>query len=189
MRHAVVAAAAAAAALAFTASAFAHAGLSPAVAKTKADQELTLTAPTEEEGVTTTAVELTAPEGLTIFSFEDSPGWKREETTQGSGEAKVIKQVTWSGGNVPTGRLAVFRFIGNLDSDKSYAVHVRQTYSNGEVVDWTGPEGSDTPAPVIEGVSSFDGSSSTLTVVALIVGGIGVLLGLVGLTTKGRPIA
>jgi uncharacterized protein YcnI len=189
MRQAVVAAATAVAALAFTTSAFAHAGLSPAVAKAKADQEFTLTVPTEKEGVTTTAVELTAPDGLSIFSFEDSPGWKREETTQGSGEAKVIEQVTWSGGNVPTEHLAVFRFVGSIESAKSYAVHVRQTYSNGEVVDWSGPEDSDTPAPVIEGVSSFGGSSSTLTIVALVVGGIGVLLGIVGLTTKGRPIA
>ena len=189
MRQAVVAATTAVATLTFAAGAYAHAGLSPAVAKAKASQEFTLTVPTEKEGVTTTAVELTAPDGLSIFSFEDSPGWKREETTQGSGEAKVIKQVTWSGGSVPTEHLAVFRFVGSLDSAKSYAVHVRQTYSNGEVVDWTGSESSDTPAPVIEGVSSFGGSSSTLTIVALIVGGIGVLLAIVGLATRGRPVA
>lgn len=189
MRHAVVAAATAVASLAFAASAFAHADLSPAVAKTKAGQEFTLTVPTEKEGVTTTTIELTAPDGLSIFLFEDSPGWKREDTTQGSGEAKVIKQVTWSGGHVPTEHLAVFRFVGSLDSAKSYAVRVRQTYSNGEVVDWAGPEGSDTAAPVVEGVSSFGGSSSPLTIVALIVGGTGVLLGIVGLTTKGRPLA
>jgi uncharacterized protein YcnI len=188
MRHTVAAAAMAVAALTFAAGAYAHAGLSPAVAKTKAGQEFTLTVPTEKEGVTTTAVELTAPGGLSIFSFEDSPGWKREQVTQGSGEAKVIKQVTWSGGHVPTEHLAVFRFVGSLDSAKSYAVHVRQTYSNGEVVDWTGPEDSDTPAPVIEGVSSFGGSSSTLTIVALIVGAVGMLLGIVGLATKGRPL-
>jgi hypothetical protein len=56
-------------------------------------------------------------------------------------------------------------------------------------VDWTGSESSDTPAPTIEAVSSFGGSGSTLTIVALIVGGIGVLLGIVGLATKGRPLA
>lgn len=189
MRQALVAVLAAVAALAFAAGAFAHAGLSPAVAKTKADQEFTLTVPTEKEGVTTTAVELTAPDGFSIFSFEDSAGWKRGEVTQGSGEARVIKQVKWTGGHVPTEHLAVFRFVGSLDSAKSYVVHVRQTYSNGEVVDWSGPESSDTPAPVIEAVSSFGGSSSALTIVALIVGGIGVLLGIVVLATKGRPVA
>jgi uncharacterized protein YcnI len=190
MRQAIAAACASVTALVFASGAFAHAGLSPAVAKTKASQEFTLTVPTEKEGVTTTAIELTAPDGFSIFSFEDSPGWKREEETQGSGESKVIKQVTWSGGAVPTEHLAVFRFMASPDSAKSYAVHVRQTYSNGDVVDWSGPESSDTPAPVVEAVSSFGGdSSSTLTIVALVVGGIGVLLAIVGLATRGRPLA
>jgi uncharacterized protein YcnI len=190
MRYAFVAALTAGLALAFTAGAYAHAGLSPAAAKMKAGQEFTLTVPTEKEGVTTTTVELTAPDGFSIFSFEDSPGWKRTEVATGSGEERKITKVTWSGGRVPTEHLAVFRFVGSLDAAKSYPAKVRQTYSNGEVVDWSGPESSDTPAPVVEGVSSFGGdSSSTLTIVALIVGGIGVLLGIVGLATRGRPLA
>jgi uncharacterized protein YcnI len=190
MSKAPVATVVAVAALAFTASAYGHAGMSPAVAKTTAGQEFTLTVPTEKEGVTTTTIELTPPDGFSIFSFEDSPGWKRVEAATGSGEERKITKVTWSGGHVPTEHLAVFRFVGSLDSAKSYAVKVRQTYSNGEIVDWSGPESSDTPAPVVEGVSSFGGdSSSTLTIVALIVGGIGVLLGIVGLTTRGRPLA
>jgi len=65
---------------------------------------------------------------------------------------------------------------------------VRQTYSNGKVVDWSGAESSDTPAPRVEAVSSFGGSSSTLTIVALVVGAIGVLLGIVALATRGRPL-
>jgi uncharacterized protein YcnI len=190
MSNVWTAAAAGALALVFAGAAFAHAGISPGVVKAKAGQEFALTVPTEEEGVTTTEVELTAPDGFSIFSFEDSPGWKREEVTQGSGEEKTIRQVTWSGGSVPTEHLAVFRFVGSVDSAKDYTVKVRQTYSNGKIVDWSGPASSDTPAPVVEAVSSFGGdSSSTLTIVALIVGGIGVLLGIAGLTTKGRPLA
>ena len=190
MRRALTAAAVAAMALVFTGAAFAHAGLSPGVVKTKVGQEFTLTVPTEEEGTTTTTVELTPPHGFSIFGFEDSPGWKREEVTQGSGEERTIRKVTWSGGNVPTEHYAVLRFIGSVDSAKDYAVAVRQTYANGKVVDWSGPEASDTPAPTIEGVSSFGGgSSSTLSIVALIVAGIGALLAIVGLTTKGRPLA
>jgi hypothetical protein len=91
---------------------------------------------------------------------------------------------------VPTDEDAVFRFNGSLDSSKNYTFNVRQTYSNGQVVDWTGPESSDSPAPVVDGVSSFGGgSSSTLTIVALIVGGIGALLGILGLVTRDRPLA
>jgi hypothetical protein len=90
---------------------------------------------------------------------------------------------------VPTDEDAVFRFNGSLDSSKNYTFAVRQTYSSGKVVDWSGPESSDTPAPTVEGVSSFSGSNSTLSVLAVILGAAGVLLGLVALLAKGRPLA
>jgi uncharacterized protein YcnI len=189
LRQALVAATAAALALVLADAAFAHAIMSPPVAKAKVAQQFTLSVPTEEEGATTTTIELTVPSGFSIDSFEAEPGWTRAEQATGSGEEKTIQQVTWSGGKVPTDEDAVFRFNGSMDSSKTYTFKVRQTYSNGKVVDWTGSESSDTPAPTIEAVSSFGGSSSTLTIVALIVGGIGVLLGIVGLATKGRPVA
>jgi uncharacterized protein YcnI len=189
LRQALVAAAAAALALALADAAFAHAIMSPPVAKAKVLQQFTLSVPTEEAGATTTTIELTVPSGFSIDSFEAEPGWTRAEQATGSGEQKTIQQVTWSGGKVPTDEDSVFRFNGSMNSSKTYTFKVRQTYSNGKVVDWTGSESSDTPAPTIEAVSSFGGSGSTLTIVALIVGGIGVLLGIVGLTTKGRPLA
>jgi uncharacterized protein YcnI len=190
MRIALLAVAATAVALVLAGTASAHAIVSPPVAKSKVSQQFTLSVPTEEEGATTTEVELTVPDGLAIDSFEPSPGWKREEQATGSGEERVIRKVTWTGGKVPTDEDAVFHFNGSLDSSNNYTVPVRQTYSNGKVADWSGPESSDTPAPRIEGVSSLGGgSSSTLAIVALIVGGIGVLLGILGLATKGRPLA
>jgi len=190
MRKPLVAAAAAGFALVFADAAFAHAIVSPPVAKTKVLQQFTLSVPTEEEGATTTTIELTLPSGFSIDSFEPEPGWKRTEQATGSGEEKTIQKVTWSGGSVPTDEDSVFRFNGSLDSTKTYTFKVRQTYSNGKIVDWTGSESSDTPAPVVDGVSDLGGgSSSTLTIVALIVGAIGVLLGILGLATRGRPLA
>jgi len=188
LRQALVAAAAAALALALADAASAHAIIGPPVAKAKVAQQFTLSVPTEEEGATTTTIELTVPSGFSIDSFEAEPGWKRTEQATGSGETKTIQQVTWSGGKVPTDEDSVFRFNGSMNSSKTYTFKVRQTYSNGKVVDWTGSESSDTPAPTIEAVSSFGGSSSTLTIVALVVGGIGVLLGIAGLATRGRPL-
>jgi uncharacterized protein YcnI len=189
LRQALVAAAAAALALALADAAYAHAIMSPPVAKAKVLQQFTLSVPTEEAGATTTTIELTVPSGFSIDSFEAEPGWKRTEQATGSGDTKTIQQVTWSGGKVPTDEDSVFRFNGRTDSSKTYTFKVRQTYSSGKVVDWTGSASSDTPAPTIQAVSSFGGSSSTLTIVALIVGGIGVLLGIVGLATRGRPVA
>ncbi len=190
MRTALLAAAAAAVTLVFASPAFGHAILSPPVAKAKVAQQFTLSVPTEEEGATTTEIELTVPDGLSIDSFEPAPGWSRSEEASGSGEERVIRKVTWSGGKVPTDEDAVFRFNGSLDSEKMIEAAVRQTYSNGKVVDWSGSESSDTPAPRIEGVSSLGGgSSSTLSIIALIVAGIAVVLAVVGLVTKGRPVA
>jgi uncharacterized protein YcnI len=189
MRLALAAASAAALTLVYAGAASAHAILSPPVAKAKVLQVFTLSVPTEEEGATTNEIELTVPTGLSIDSFAPSPGWKRTEQSTGSGEQTVIQKVTWTGGKVPTDEDSVFQFNGTLLSSGTIVAPVRQTYSNGKVVDWTGPESSDTPAPRIEGVSSLGGgSTSTLTIVALIVGAIGVVLGIVGLTTKGRPL-
>ena len=190
MRFALAAAGAAALTLVLASVASAHAIMSPPVAKSKVLQQFTLSVPTEEEGATTTEIELTVPDGFSIDSFEPSPGWKRTEAATGSGEGRVIQQVTWSGGKVPTDEDAVFRFNGSLSSSKTYTFKVRQTYSSGKVVDWSGSESSDTPSPTIEAVSDLGGggSSSTLTIVALVVGGIGVLLGIVGLATRGRPL-
>ena len=176
--------------LVFGATASAHAIMSPPVAKAKVLQQFTLSVPTEEEGATTTKIEMTVPSGFAIDSFEAEPGWKRSEQATGSGEEKTIQKVTWTGGKVPTDEDAVFRFNASVDSSKKYTVKVRQAYSNGKIVDWTGSESSDTPAPLVDGVSSLGGGgTTTLTIVALIVGGVGVLLGIAGLATRGRPLA
>jgi uncharacterized protein YcnI len=181
MRKAVVMAAATAGALVLVPGAFGHAIISPPVAKAKVLQQFTLSVPTEKEGVTTRYVELFVPPGFEIDSFEPSPGWTRSE------EAKSI---IWAGGHVPTDEDAVFHFNAHIDSSKTYRFRVRQGYSNGEIVDWSGPESSDTPAPLVEGVSSFGdgGGTSTLAIVALIVAAVAVLLGIAGLATRGRPL-
>jgi hypothetical protein len=58
------------------------------------------------------------------------------------------------------------------------------------VVEWAGPEGSEQPAAFVEGVSSLGGGgTTTLPIVALIIGAVGVLLGIAGLATRGRPLA
>src|SRR5262249_36603620 len=167
MKFVLAAAAAAATMLVFAGAASAHAILSPPVAKTKGLQVFTLSVPTEEEGETTNEIELTVPDGLSIDSFAPSTGWKRTVQASGSGEEAVVQKVTWTGGKVPTGEDSVFQFNGTLTSDKTIVAPVRQTYSSGKVVDWTGPEDSDTPAPRIEGVSSLRATSTpTPTILA-----------------------
>jgi uncharacterized protein YcnI len=173
-------------ALVLAASAFAHAEVSPAVALTKHGQLFTLAVPTEKEKATTTKVELTPPDGFSIDSFVPSSGWMRDVKSTGSGEETRIQQVTWSGGDTPTEEDAVFQFLASADSAKTYSFKVRQTYSDGSVVDWSGPESSDAPAPQVEFKSSLGGGgSSTLAIVALVVGVLALVVAFIGLFAGG----
>ena len=82
--------------------------------------------------------------GFGIDSFVPSPGWKRKRRSRpGAGENAVIQKVTWTGGSVPTGEDSLFSFLAQPSAAKTYTFGVRQTYSDGSVVDWTGPESSD----------------------------------------------
>jgi len=182
---------AAVAALLAAASAAAHAHVSPPFAVAKQSEVFTLAVPTEKEDATTTKVVLTIPDGFGIDSFVDAPGWKRSVQQTGSGEEAVIKTVTWTGGNVPTGEATGFQFLALPASSKTYEFAVEQTYSDGSVVNWSGPESSDTPSPVVEAKSSFGGGgSSTLAIVALVVGAVGVVLGGIALLGRtGRQLA
>ena len=190
--RALVGAAVAAVGLTVVSSAWAHAEISPPETKSKTLQLFTLAVPTEKEGLTTTKIEMTPPSGFGIDSFVPTTGWKRQLQQTGSGENAVIQKVTWTGGKVPTEEDSVFQFLASPDSNKTYTFAVRQTYSDGSVVDWSGPESSDTPAPRIEAKSSLGGGgSSTLAIIALVVAGIAVLLAGIGLATRGgsRPVA
>jgi uncharacterized protein YcnI len=156
--------------LVLAAVASAHAIMSPTVAKAKALQQFTLSVPTEKEGLTTTKVELTVPSTFAIDSFEPPPaGWTQKTQSTGSGEDTVVQKVTWTGGHTPTGQDSVFRFNASVPKAGTVTFAVRQTYSDGSVVDWTGPESSDTPAPTVETLDSFGGGgTSTIEIVALV---------------------
>lgn len=164
-------------------TAAAHAVVYPTTVESKAGSIFSLTVPTEKEDARTTGVELTIPSGLQVFSFEAAPGWRRAVQSTGEGESAVVQKVTWTGGSVPAGEMAVFRFTALPKSDATYAFRVRQTYSDGSVADWSGPEDADEPAPRVEAVADLTGGgdSSTLGIVALVVGGLGLLVGIAAL--------
>jgi uncharacterized protein YcnI len=178
-------------ALTITASASAHAELSPKVALAKELQLFTLAVPTEKENATTTTVELTPPKGFAIDSFVPAVGWKRTVQQTGSGEEAQITKVTWTGGSVPTDEDASFSFLASTGGSGSYTFDVKQTYSDGSIVEWSGPKSSESPAPVLEAVSSFGGGgTSTLTWVALALAAVGIVLGATGLLARsGRELS
>jgi uncharacterized protein YcnI len=176
-------------ALVVAAGASAHAIMSPAVVKAENTlQQFTLSVPTEEANAITTKIELTVPSSFAIDSFEPPPApWKMVTKSTGSGDSTVFQQVTWTGGRTPTGLDSVFRFNGSIAKPGTVMLTVRQTYSDGKVVEWNQPsEASDTPAPRVEAVSSFGGGgTSTIEIVALVLAIAALVIAVIGLLGGG----
>ena len=181
--------------LALPAAALGHAEVSPKVSLSGQLQLYSLTVPTERSGASTTRVVLTLPSGFAIDSFVPSPGWRRVLQQSGSGDNAVVEKVTWTGGHVPTGEDSLFQFLAQPARAGTYTFTVQQTYSDGSVVDWSGPESADAPAPRIDVVSSVGGGDTPLlSIIAVILGalalaGAGLALASGRSGGGGRPLA
>ncbi len=185
---------AAALALVIPAVASAHARVSPPVSVAGKLQLYSLAVPTEKSGLTTSKIVMTVPSGFGIDSFVPPPaGWHQQVQQTGSGDGAVITKVTWTGGNTPTGEDSLFQFLAQPASATTYTFQVEQTYSDGSIVNWAGPESSAAPAPTIEAKASLGGGGvSVLTIIALAIGALGLLAGgfaLVGGGSRERPLA
>ena len=183
-------------ALILPAVAAAHARVSPAVSLSGKLQLYSLAVPTEKNNLTTSKIVMTVPDGFGIDSFAPPPpGWTQSIQQSGSGNNAVITKVTWTGGKTPTGEDSLFQFLEQPASSKTYTFLVEQTYSDGSIVNWAGPESSDAPAPTIEAQSSLGGGSSVsaLAIIALVVGLLGLGAGgfalVSGSSGKQRPLA
>jgi uncharacterized protein YcnI len=155
-------------------------------------QLYSLAVPTEKAGVTTSKIVLTVPAGFGIDSFAPPPtGWTEQIQQTGSGDNAVITRVTWTGGHTPTGEDSLFQFLAQPASSGTYTFEVVQTYSDGSIVDWSGPESSASPAPSIDVAASLGGGgTSALAIIALIVGLLGLAAGGFALVERsGRPLA
>jgi uncharacterized protein YcnI len=164
--------------LSLPAIASAHARVSPAVSLANKLQLYSLAVPTEKSGLTTTKLVMTVPAGFGIDSFvPPAAPWHVQLSQTGSGDNAVITKVTLTGGNTPTGEDTLFQFLAQPSSAKTYTFQVEQTYSDGSIVNWAGPESSAAPAPTIQAVKSIGGGVSLLSIIALVVGVLGLLAG------------
>ncbi|MEP6642731.1 MAG: DUF1775 domain-containing protein [Gaiellales bacterium] len=186
VRSAAVTGAAVAVALVLAPAAFAHARVSPAVSLAGRLQLYSLAIPTEKENLTTSKIALTVPQGFGIDSFVPAPGWTQQIQQTGSGDGAVVQTVTWTGGNVPTGEDSLFQFLGQPAHAGTYTFQVEQTYSDGSIVDWSGAESSEAPAPTIQAVSSLGGDSgSTLGIIGIALAAIALIVAGAGLFLRG----
>jgi len=208
-----IAAATAVAAFALPAAADAHVTLQPNSAAAGGFTRLDVRVPNERDDAATTKVELQLPDGFAFASYEPNPGWTVKVTTAklaqpiptDDGEVtEGVKQITWtSKQGIPPGAFMDFGLSVQVPGKAGDALTFKalQTYSNGEVVRWIGPEGSDNPAPTVSVTApagdehaaasttpSSSDSTDTLSVVALIVGALGLLAGMAAFaTTRRRP--
>jgi uncharacterized protein YcnI len=166
-----------AAALILPAATSAHARVSPPVSVKGLLQLYSLAVPTEKNNATTTKIVMTVPSGFGIDSFAPPPApWRMQIQQTGSGDSAVVTRVTWTGGKTPTGEDSLFQFLAQPASTGTYMFTVTQTYSDGSIVNWSGSESSASPAPTIQVKSSLGGGRvSLLTIIALIVGVLGLL--------------
>jgi periplasmic copper chaperone A len=155
-------AAAVAAALALPAAASAHVTLQPSTAPADGFTRLDVRVPNERDDASTVKVDVRLPPGFAFVSYEPQPGWKvtvrrekLDEPIEVEGGFEVDEQVariTWSGGRIGPGQFVDFGLslrMPNGEAGEKLTFKALQTYDDGDVVRWIGPEDAEEPAPVV----------------------------------------
>jgi uncharacterized protein YcnI len=143
-RHLITAGVAIALALLVPAIAFGHAVVFPKNSTPGAYERYLLRVP-NEKAIATTRVELRVPADVKVNSFAEVPGWQLEVLKD---SAQRITGAVWTGTLAPN-RFVEFPFVAvNPKTNAKIAWPALQTYADGQVVEWNGPEGSKTPASV-----------------------------------------
>ncbi len=172
MRHIRTVAAAVAAALALPAAASAHVTLQPSTAPADGFTRLDVRVPNERDDAATVKVDVQLPPGFAFVSYEPRPGWKvavergkAEQPIEVEGGFEVdeeVRRITWSGGRIGPGEFVDFGLSLRMpkgEAGDKLTFKALQTYEDGDVVRWIGPEDADEPAPVVTltGASSGGG--------------------------------
>ena|SRR2546425_10429358 len=126
-------------------TAYGHVTVQPKQSAAGATEKYTMRVPTEKF-VPTVRVEVEFPPALNVSSFESKPGWKIEMKKDAAG--KLIGVILT--GSIPTGESALFNFTARNPSAGKLSFQVIQIYQDGSKSEWTGPEGSRFPAPMVE---------------------------------------
>jgi uncharacterized protein YcnI len=158
-RHSAVLLSTLALVLIVPALALAHAVVFPKQSATGAYERYTLRVP-NEKSVATTRVDIQFPAEVKVTSFTDVPGWQLELVRDST---KRIVGAVWTGTLAPE-RFVEFPFVAvNPKTASSVRWPTFQTYADGQKVEWTGAEGSKSPASVttISPAATASGLTST----------------------------
>lgn len=129
------------------ASAWAHVGILPRESTAGATQKYTMRVPTEKS-VPTVRIEAEFPAAVEVTSVEDKAGWKIELKKDASGK---ITGAIWSGSTIAPRDIGEFGFTARNPGEETKLVwKVVQIYEDQSRSEWTGPQGSRSPAPVTQ---------------------------------------
>jgi uncharacterized protein YcnI len=146
MRRLVVLIGAAAAFAAAAQPALAHIQVSPTLAAPGDPVRWEMLVPGESEA-RTVKVELQMPDGVLPFSFEETPGWKREITLA---DDQSVDVVTWTGRLASDGFVRFSFLASTPDQEGPIEWKAVQTYDDGSESAWIEGPDSESPAPVTE---------------------------------------
>jgi uncharacterized protein YcnI len=150
---------------AFAAAARAHVTLQPKAQTAGAYTVVNVRVPNERDNAATTKVRVAFPDGIYAVSYAPQAGWRvavkksplaTPVPTEDGPITERVSSVTFSGSGRGLGRIAPGQFkefpLSLQMPDRpgaTLAFPAYQTYSDGEVVRWTGAAGTATPAPTV----------------------------------------
>jgi periplasmic copper chaperone A len=226
VRRSILAAVATAALLA-PAAAQAHVTLQPDTAPAGGFTRLDVRVPNERDDAGTTKVDVQLPPGFIAASYEPVPGWRVKmtrskaekpiDTGEGLQSDTQVSRITWTGdgkqGVIEPGQFQDFGLSLKMPDGQAgdkLTFKALQTYDDGQVVRWIGPEDADEPAPIVtltaatsgggHGAPRAESAAATTTapaddgggggdgldIAALAVGALGLLAALAALTRTRR---
>ena len=132
--------------LVFVGVAYGHVTIQPRQSSTDKVETYTLRVPTEKP-IPTVRIEVEFPPTLKVVSFESKAGWKIEETKSPSGDIVAVVLT----GSIRPSEVAQFSFTArNPNTEGKVSLKAIQIYADGSRAEWIGPEGSRSPAPVVD---------------------------------------
>ena len=133
----------------------AHVVISPNTSAPGSFELYTIRVPNELADQATIAVEVTLPPGFTLGAAESVPGW-HTAVRRAAGRPVAV---SWSGGQIPADTFTSFELQGRNPAGRAaMSWRAIQRYER-TAVTWSGPLGSENPAPVVR-LGLANGSSA-----------------------------
>ncbi|GGE50061.1 hypothetical protein GCM10011391_31050 [Pullulanibacillus camelliae] len=175
----------------FSSIASAHVKVHPFEVTGDSYQEFTVSVPTEKD-IPTTKIRLVVPNSVDVSSFKPKSGW--DYTTKKNKDGKIT-EITWTtkGKGLLPNQFDEFDIMAHVAKNaKEIRWKAYQTYSDGSIVKWIGPEDSENPASITKVVagdatdtSATDDKSSGqnwglyLSIISIVLGIIAIIIALV----------